>query len=276
MRGHATPAAQARLVGPADAALGAELADGRRLARCLRCDTWIEHTPPTGSDVEYEQVPPLSLLAKPRRGEPLHEAIVMRVIALNKATHALGFSIVAIAALLLETNLGAVKSFAERVLAGVTGPLSDTGQYANQSWLSRELQKLLHLNEGTIKLVLLIATLYAAVEWTEAIGLWRERRWAEYLTVIATAGFLPLEIHELLHRVTLLRGLALVVNIALVVWLIRNKRLFGLRGGLKAMHEEVDWGTILASPTPALGRRAIGVTRPPTVHGDDDIEAAAD
>ena len=66
------------------------------------------------------------------------------------------------------------------------------------------------------------------------------------------------------------------MNIALVVWLIRNKRLFGLRGGLKAMHEEVDWGSILASPTPALGRRAIPATRPPTVHGDDDIEAAAD
>ena len=112
MRGHAAPAAHARLVGPADAALGAELADGRRLARCLRCDTWIEHAQPTGSDVEYEKVPPLSLLATPRRGEPLHEAIVMRVIALNKATHALGFSIVAVAALLLETNLGAVKSFA--------------------------------------------------------------------------------------------------------------------------------------------------------------------
>ena len=153
----------------------------------------------------------------------------MRVIALNKATHALAFSIVAIAALLLETNLGAVKSFAERVLAGVTGPLSDTGQYANQSWLSRELQKLLHLNAGTIKLVLLIAALYAAVEWTEAIGLWRERRWAEYLTVVATAGFLPFEIREIAHRASVLRVGALIVNLAVLVWLVVNKQLFGFR-----------------------------------------------
>ena len=43
MRGHATPAADAATIGPDDAALGASLADGRRLARCLRCDTWIEH-----------------------------------------------------------------------------------------------------------------------------------------------------------------------------------------------------------------------------------------
>ena len=279
IRGHVTPAAHARTVGPADAPLGAELADGRRLARCLRCDTWIEHARPTAADVDYETLPSIADLPKPRRGHPLNEAIVMRLIALNKASHALGFSILAIAALLLETNLGAVKSFAERLLSGVTGSLSDTGQYANQSWLSKELRKLLDLHAGTLKIILLIATLYAVVEWTEAYGLWRERRWAEYLTVIATAGFLPLEVHELLQRVTFLRVVALVVNLALLIWLVRNKRLFGVRGGLRAMHEDVDWAAILASPTPA--RRATArIARRPTVHGDDlddeGIEAAAD
>jgi uncharacterized membrane protein (DUF2068 family) len=276
MRGHVTPAAGARLVGPDDAALGAELADGRRLARCLRCDTWVEHVPPTGSDVEFERIPPLAQLPRPRRGKPLHEAIVMRLIALNKGTHALGFSILALAALMLETNLGAVQSFAEHLLSGITGPLSDTGQYANKGWLSRQLERVLHLNVGTIKVVLLVATLYAVVEWTEAIGLWRERRWAEYLTVIATAGFLPLEIRELLHRVTVLRVTALLVNLALLVWLVRNKRLFGLRGGLQAMHDQVDWAAILTSPTPALGRRAPRPTVRQAARPDDDFEPAAD
>jgi uncharacterized membrane protein (DUF2068 family) len=276
MRGHVTPAAGARLIGPDDAALGAELADGRRLARCLRCDTWVEHAPPSGADIEFERIPPIGQLPHPRRGKPLHEAIVMRLIALNKATHALGFSIVAAAALLLETNLGAVQNFAERVLSGITGPLSDTGQYANKGWMSRQLERLLHLNVGTIKVVLLVATLYAVVEWTEAIGLWRERRWAEYLTVIATAGFLPLEIRELLHRVTVLRVAALVVNVALLVWLVRNKRLFGLRGGLAAMHDDVDWTAILASPTPASHRRIAHAPARPVGYRDDDLDLASD
>lgn len=281
MHGHVAPAEGARVVGPEDAPLGAELADGRRIARCLRCDMWIQHDPPVGADVDYEHLPPLAMLPKPRRGAVLEEAIVMRLIALNKAMHALAFSILAVAALMIETRLGSLKSFAQRVLAGITSPLSNTGQYANKTWLNKELEKLLHLNAGTVKLVLIVALIYATIEWTEAIGLWRERRWAEYLTVIATAGFLPLEIHELLHRVTALRAIALIVNVALLVWLIHNKRLFGLRGGTHAMHENVNWDAIVASPTPALGRRAPRPlpASPPTVRAhesDQGINAADD
>ena len=64
------------------------------------------------------------------------------------------------------------------------------------------------------------------------------KRWGEYFAVVATSVFLPLEIHELLNRVTVLRVLALVVNIAAVVWLLWSKRLFGLRGGGAAYHAE--------------------------------------
>jgi hypothetical protein len=93
------------------------------------------------------------------------------------------------------------------------------------------------------------------VEWTEAIGLWRERRWAEYLTVVATAGFLPFEVDELIKRVTVLRVGALVVNLALLIWLVYAKRLFGLRGGVHAIHDDTDWPAVLAAPTPAGHRR---------------------
>ena len=58
---------------------------------------------------------------------------------------------------------------------------------------------------------------YAALQATEAVGLWMVKRWGEYFAVVATSVFLPLEIHELLNRVTVLRVLALVVNIAAVV-----------------------------------------------------------
>lgn len=90
------------------------------------------------------------------------------------------------------------------------------------------------------------------METTEAIGLWKERRWAEYLTVVATAGFVPLEVHELLDRVTVLRVLALAINIALVVWLVLNKHLFGIRGGERTLHEHTNWQDILDQPTPAV------------------------
>ena len=251
LHGHSTPAADAATLTAADSGLGALLPDGRRLARCLRCDTWIQHPVPVGPQVRFETLPPLAELDKPRRGKVLHEAIVMKLISLNKASHALVFTILSVTLLLLETNLDRLHSFADRVQRAIDGPLSDSGQGASHSWLGRQLAHLLNLKTDTLKVLLVVALLYAVVEWTEAIGLWFERRWAEYLTVIATAGFLPLEIHELTKRVTVLRVVALVVNVALLVWLVRNKRLFGLRGGLAAIHDETDWDAIIAKPTPA-------------------------
>ncbi|MCU1356655.1 MAG: hypothetical protein JWM89_2073, partial [Acidimicrobiales bacterium] len=44
---------------------------------------------------------------------------------------------------------------------------------------------------------------------------------------------------------------ALVVNVAILVWLVRAKHLFGVRGGPKTLHEQVDWVAILDQPAPA-------------------------
>jgi uncharacterized membrane protein (DUF2068 family) len=70
------------------------------------------------------------------------------------------------------------------------------------------------------------ATAYALLEGTEGIGLAMRRRWAEYLTVIATGAFIPFEVYEVVHRVTLLRVGALLLNLAVVGYLAYRKRLF--------------------------------------------------
>ena len=256
MRGHVAPAADAASVGANDARLGAVLADGRRLARCLRCDAWIEHPAPDPATARWHQLPPLGQIDKPRRGKPLHEAIVMKLIAINKGTHALVFTLLAIALVLVETNLTRVHRWADHMVTALSGPLNDTGQQASRSWLARQAQHLFDLKPGTLRVLLALALVYAIIEWSEAIGLWRERRWAEYLTVLATTGFLPLEIHELVLRVTVLRVVALVVNIALIIWLLHAKRLFGLRGGVAALHAEstINWDEVLAAPSPARRR----------------------
>ena len=256
LRGHVAPAEFAAQVSAIDSALGARLADGRRVARCLRCDCWIEHPDPAGPDIRYVHVPPNAELPKPRRDAALHDAILMRLIAINKGVHALVFTLLATGLFLLKTRLGSLQRFADRILTAINGPLEASGQEASRTWLARQLASLLDLKGHTVTLLLLLAALYAAVEWVEAVGLWTERHWAEYLTVIATAGFLPLEIHELTKRVTVLRIGALIVNVALVIWLVWNKRLFGLRGGPHAIHHQTDWNLILASPRPAKGKPA--------------------
>jgi hypothetical protein len=62
------------------------------------------------------------------------------------------------------------------------------------------------------------------------------KRWGEYFAVAATSFGLPLEIYDLVEKVTPLRIGTLLVNIALVLYLLISKRLFGIRGGKKA-HE---------------------------------------
>lgn len=64
------------------------------------------------------------------------------------------------------------------------------------------------------------AMAYGALELIEGAGLWRGTRWAEYLTVIATAIFVPFEIWELTHRPSLLKAGGLVINLAVVAYLI--------------------------------------------------------
>ncbi len=109
----------------------------------------------------------------------------------------------------------------------------------------------LRINDHTLILLAVTAAVYAVVEGVEAVGLWHERRWAEYLTVLATAGFLPFEIHELVAKFTVVRIGSLVVNLAVLVWLVWTKHLFKLRGGQETLHRDVDWDVILAANAPA-------------------------
>jgi uncharacterized membrane protein (DUF2068 family) len=75
------------------------------------------------------------------------------------------------------------------------------------------------------------AMLYGLLEGFEGAGLLLRRRWAEYLVLVATAAFLPLEINELRHGITLFRLGALIVNVLIIAYLVWRKRLFLERPG---------------------------------------------
>jgi uncharacterized membrane protein (DUF2068 family) len=66
----------------------------------------------------------------------------------------------------------------------------------------------------------LAACVYAAVFAAEGYGLWRERRWAEYLTVIVTASLLPFEIWEVVRHYSWLKLATLGANGVIVVYLV--------------------------------------------------------
>jgi uncharacterized membrane protein len=65
---------------------------------------------------------------------------------------------------------------------------------------------------------------YAALFFVEGIGLFLRKRWAEWLTIVATASLIPIEIYELLHRMTAMKIAVLTINIAIVIYLIARVR----------------------------------------------------
>lgn len=72
------------------------------------------------------------------------------------------------------------------------------------------------VDDGRIRVAAVLASLYAAGRFVEAWGLWRERRWAEWLAVLSGAAFVPLELLALARGITPARVLALVINLAVI------------------------------------------------------------
>jgi uncharacterized membrane protein (DUF2068 family) len=65
-----------------------------------------------------------------------------------------------------------------------------------------------------------VGFVYAALDLTEGIGLYFEKAWAEYLTLVITASFLPLEVIEISRRVTVIRVGLLVINAVVFFYLL--------------------------------------------------------
>ena len=122
------------------------------------------------------------------------------------------------------------------LVAGEKGLLTTWAQYAQDQLnldadngvIAQLLLRLLLLigkfNHITVLAIGAIA--YALLEGTEGVGLAMRRRWAEYLTVIATGILIPYEAYEVVHRVTLFKVGALLLNLAVVGYLAYRKRLF--------------------------------------------------
>ncbi|MGN6695062.1 MAG: DUF2127 domain-containing protein [Aquihabitans sp.] len=254
MRGHQTPAARVVRVRPEDRplAIALDTPPGDRLVRCLRCDVWLEvMAPDPASDGVTDVLPALADLPKPRRGKVLQDAVLLRLIAINKGFHAVTFGLLAIVLAALVFKLPGLQASARDLDDELRQSIDETGQQASRDRVVDVLHRVVGLHRSVLTILLITAVAYCVVESIEAVGLWKEKRWAEYLTVVATAGLLPFEIHELIERITVFRVVALVVNVAILVWLVWAKHLFGVRGGHATLDEHTDWDAILATPAPA-------------------------
>lgn len=82
------------------------------------------------------------------------------------------------------------------------------------------IRKLTGISERQLRALSVGTLIYAVMFYIEGFGLLFRRRWAEYMTVITTAGLLPVEGYEVFRRPTAVRFALLIVNALIVVWLI--------------------------------------------------------
>jgi uncharacterized membrane protein (DUF2068 family) len=83
------------------------------------------------------------------------------------------------------------------------------------------------LSASRVHALRMVTLAYAGMFSVEGIGLWMQKRWAEWLTVIITASLVPLELWELFQNPNFGKAGVLIANMAIVgylVWHVRSRR----------------------------------------------------
>jgi uncharacterized membrane protein (DUF2068 family) len=211
----------------------------------VRCDSWLPLAPPPAPTRELP--PPRGEIELPLRGKALRDKVVLRLIAIDRAIHFVVLGLLSAAVFLFAGHELRLRHAFFKVVNAFQGTSAGTTHNVHGSFLHK-LQHILELKSSTLYAIAAAAAAYALLEGVEAVGLWYQKRWAEYLTFVATCAFLPYELYELSKSVSALKVVALVVNIVIAVYLLFAKRLFGLRGGAEAERRErgrdVGWAAL--------------------------------
>lgn len=228
--------------------------DGLRWYRCVRCDSWLPLEPPRSPARRH--VPARGEVELPLRGKALRDKIVLRVIAVDRALHFVVLAALAVAVFLIASHQHQLRTDFYRVMTDIQGGVGGGPLQTGHHGLIGRLDELFSLKRGTLRLIGVGLAVLAVLEGAEAVGLWYQKRWAEYLTFLVTTALIPLEVYELTAYVSWFKVMALVVNLAIVVYLLVAKRLFGIRGGyareLAERERDVGWAALERSAPSAL------------------------
>lgn len=126
------------------------------------------------------------------------------------------------------------------------------GLNPNSNWVQRIVEDVRRIHGNEDVFFGIVALAYGALEAVEAYGLWRRRRWGEWLTVIATSLLLVPEIWELTKSISVLKLGALLANLLIVAYLLWRIR----RSPAEPAGTAADAGTATHGRPAADGRTA--------------------
>jgi uncharacterized membrane protein (DUF2068 family) len=200
-------------------------ADGD-LWQCLRCATFTRPTKlsplVSGRVMDVPLVP---------RGKEIRAALIMRVLAVERYGRGLLVILLAVGAWQFHASQGRLREAFNQLSPHLRPIGSWMGIDLQHAGIVQAARQLLDVKPQLVLVAAGALFVYGLLQLLEGTGLWLGRRWGEYVAVVATSLFLPLEIHEVLNGASVLKIAALCVNIVAVVWLVWNGRLFGARGG---------------------------------------------
>lgn len=103
-----------------------------------------------------------------------------------------------------------------------------TSLLSNAHYITRAILNFEAMSDKRLLIFSSFFFLWGIIELTEGIGLFQKRRWAEYLTVVGTGIFIPIELITIFQRFSFEKLILLSFNIFLVIYLILSRRLFNL------------------------------------------------
>jgi uncharacterized membrane protein (DUF2068 family) len=128
------------------------------------------------------------------------------------------------AALLIASGIGALRLASKDIYAYAAYLVGKYHLNPGNHFVAQVLARTTHVTSRRLHGIGIVAFVYAALFLAEGVGLWSLKRWGEWITVLITGSLLPFEIYELWHRLTLPRAAVLVLNAAIVCYLVIGLR----------------------------------------------------
>jgi uncharacterized membrane protein (DUF2068 family) len=140
---------------------------------------------------------------------------LIRLIALFKLLKAV---------LLIAVGVAALKLIHADVVSVLEEWAARLGLGPGSRYIGRVILEAATLTPNKLKDLEVGSFVYAGLFLTEGIGLWLVKRWAEWFTVIITSSLVPVEVYEIYRHPTAIRVLVLIINIAVVGFLLYRLR----------------------------------------------------